>query len=68
MEKARLDKIIAGEGTYSRREVRLWSARAGCWWTVCLPGLRRTRWCRKQWRLWWTDRAALPPLHLDHAS
>ena len=23
MEKARLDKIIAGEGTYSRREVRL---------------------------------------------
>ena len=55
MEKARLDKIIAGEGTYSRREVRL-LVRQG---RVLVDGVPARSpedkdGAGRQWRLWWT--------------
>ena len=66
MEKARLDKIIAGEGTYSRREVRL-LVRQG---RVLVDGVpaRSPEDKVVPEAVEIMDRAALPPLHLDHAS
>lgn len=69
MEKARLDKIIAGEGTYSRREVRL-LVRQG---RVLVDGVParspEDKVVPEAVEIMVDgDRAALPPLHLDHAS